>query len=323
MSAATKFSYYKTESGLIICLGYSGERYLINGKTPSKKFNGNYYLVEDVQSVESIQIKTNPTSKLIGFKLRDSSIESEKFPLFLSIEDVDYDADYEDEDDSWNKRQDIKYLYVNSYEQKEGGYVDINFELNLIGEIKGSIADPVNTQYEIHNPHVTVPQMKNVSDLVQYDQFHVIITPPFAMHMKPCFIDSRSLYKIIRQHIKTNLDGRYARINSDYDFCFSVDKFILTKGQYHETHGAYSDLNIRKMKTFKIFDMAPNAYQSYHVLKSIKGENLADLDRKIKEFLDLIMKSINEPTINCECCNGVGFVVKQFDNDLLVESHVK
>ena len=29
------------------------------------------------------------------------------------------------------------------------------------------------------------------------------------------------------------------------------DKFILTKGQYHETHGAYSDLNIRKMKTFK------------------------------------------------------------------------
>ena len=77
------------------------------------------------------------------------------------------------------------------------------------------------------------------------------------------------------------------------------------------------------MKTFKIFDMAPKPYQSYHVLKPIKGENLADLDRKIKEFLDLIMKSINEPTVECECCKGIGFIAKQFESDLSVESHVK
>lgn len=323
MSAITKFPYYKTDAGLIICLGYSGERYLINGKAPSKKFNGNYYLVEDVQSVESVQIKTNPTSKLIGFKLRDSSIESEKFPLFLSLEDVDYYADYEDEDDSWNKRQDIKYLYVNSYEQKKGGYVDVNFGLDLIGEIKGSITDPVNTQYEIHNPHVKVPKLENISDLVQYDQFHVIITPPFAMHMKPCFIDSHSLYKIVRQHIKNNLDGRTARLNSDYDFCFSVDKFILTKGQYHETNGAYLNINKQKLKSFKIFDMAPKPYQSYHVLKEIKGNNLEELDFKIKTFLDLIIKHINEPIVECECCNGVGFITKHFESDYLVESHAK
>lgn len=321
--ATTMLSYYKTDSGIIVGLGYQGEFYLVNGKKPSKKFNGNFYLIENETSIETVQVKTNPTSKLVGFKLRDPSLASEKYPLFLSLEEVGYDSYYDDDEDKWNKHRDISYLYIDSYEKTEGGYKNIEFKAELIAEIKGNISDPITTKYEIHNPHVKVPKLEDISNLVQYDQFHKIITPSFALHMKPCYISADAFYKIVRQHIKTNLDGRYARINSDYDFCFSVEKFILTKGQYHETHGAYSDLNMRKMKTFKIFDMAPKPYQSYHVLKSIKGENLADLDRKIKEFLDLIMKSINEPTVECECCKGIGFIAKQFESDLLVESHVK
>lgn len=321
--STTMLSYYKTDSGIIARLGYHGEFYLVNGKKPSKKFNSEFYLIENETSIETVQVKTNPASKLVGFKLRDPSLASEKYPLFLSLEEIGYDPDYDDCEDRWNKRQDISYLYIDSYEQTEGGYKNIEFKAELIAEIKGDISDPITTKYEIHNPQVKVPKLEDISNLVQYHQFHKIITPSFALHMKPCYISADALYKIVRQHIKTNLDGRYARITTDYDFCFGVDKFILTKGQYHETHGIYSNLNTGKMKMFKVFGMAPKPYQSYHVLKPINGNNLEELDRKIKEFLDLIMQYINEPTVNCECCDGVGFVTKKFESDNLVESHVE
>ena len=145
-----------------------------------------------------------------------------------------------------------------------------------------------------------------------------MLVPDLAIHNRPCSLSQDNTYKIIRSYIKNNINGKYARVTSDYDFCFTVTKVINIKPYIHtseqtKSNGrSYAKPRIKKReintKEFKIFEMCPKKpYQGYTPIKGFTGENLLDLSNNIKSYLDELMSVLNSPLTECPCCDGTGF----------------
>lgn len=113
--------------------------------------------------------------------------------------------------------------------------------------------------------------------------------------------------------MKANINGKYATITSDYDFCFTVKKVI-----YHTPEKYTVNISKRKPKyetryrrnrEIVIFESAPKPYNNYTVQKSISGENHKDLEMKVDKYLKDLIEEINKPLIECECCKGMGVIL--------------
>lgn len=261
------------------------QSYFFDGKKAEKTYHKDWFQLNQ----EPIKIeKTIPAQKINQrYELKDGFQETDMTPKVINEPYIDEDSEF----------YEVKGLYDYKYEEKEGGFEEIPFEINIVEEIDG--------EFEI----------AKMEHQVKYNLLDRIQTHPILLQNKPCYLTKEESYRIIRNHIKTYIDPKYARVTSDYDFCLTVEKVI----ELHKPHEYTVDVNAmhkrRKpkyekryntTKSVKVYQVAPKSYQSYPIVEPFSGNDYEDLKKNIDLFLNELMEMINEPVVECEHCKGRG-----------------
>lgn len=234
---------------------------------------------KEIKGYSLIEEKQRDTHINKGWKLKAGFTPSDLAPAIL-LERPD---------------EDIVGLYSIEYETIMGEWVPIFPEIEVMQEDK---------DFTIYRPNFTANHF--LLDKIKYDSVELI--------NKPVFISSQNLYDIVRATIKQKIDGRYARITSDYDFCFTVQKSIeynapvayqanvgtIKKAKYVTKHMTHAS-NI-------VFEAAPKPYNSYPVVEPMSASNYVELGKKVAEYVDDLVNRINAPLKECPHCLGTGAV---------------
>lgn len=152
-----------------------------------------------------------------------------------------------------------------------------------------------------------------------------ISTPQILRHTKPSRLTSKQSYDIIRYHILENINGKYAKVTSDYDFCFTVEKIVDLHDPYQITFDAnYNPFSKRKKKPkyekrmvnerrVKIFEMThkESNYEGYTPIEGFEGKTEEDLKKNVDDYLKELMDFINSPVKECPKCGGTGVICEE------------
>jgi hypothetical protein len=143
-----------------------------------------------------------------------------------------------------------------------------------------------------------------------------LTTHPSLHSERPCSISGKELYKIARNYINLYINGQYAKVTSNYDFCLTVEKVIHLADREAYTIGAGTKrkpttiTKYRDTRSIVIFKSSPEGYRGYPIQKGIEAKNQKELDEKVVEYLENLIKEINEPLEDCTCCKGKGVIIK-------------
>lgn len=317
---------FKTQDGLFIS-SPSGYRittpYLINGKELAPTHNIRWLLLKDEVEVKTVQRPYPSRKEPECYVLKDDNLFVDgKIPKKIKYEDVD---GYFDEDDCfiWRNHSQIQSLYTLVFKEIDGGYLDVEFKVNNLGSVDGSIQRPLDHKFKISGKYQSDEVEKALKDIVTYSELEQIMTPEFLLHEKPCTLPSKQFFNLIRSYVKDNIDKEQARITSDYDFCFTVRKLIAVKPyeikreqlkangkSYRTPKFNYSQIKNEEVTVFEMTS-TNDKYRNYPVLDDITGNSLQDLYDNVKTYLDILMEKINKPIKKCDCCNGVGYMLNE------------
>lgn len=318
--------YYETNKGLIIAhnphwcniLSY---RFNESDKSALTSLGNNWCLLEGHNKITKVDKWVEGKSSIDHWILIDETLANgNTIPLTLLDSEVN---SYEDEVDdgyflAWTNHTNIRPLYKKVVVFSEGYYKDVEFEAIFIGVVEGDIHKPVDTKFRVikDSSYKKEPVEIPLGTIAKYSEIDTILTPEFALHMKRCSLTHQDSYNIVRSFILDNIDNQYARVSSNYDFCLSVNKIIKVKPIVADMD-MYKDIPTSKRPKFtskkhsessyEVYSVAPKAYQSYSVIKPFTGNDLEDLVKNIKLFLNELITEINTPHYACECCGGVGY----------------
>lgn len=250
---------------------------------------------------KKIEKTIKPSSKLVGFKLKDGFPPSEKLPERVDPEFFD-DIDGDD-DEIHYKNEEIMGLYERIYEEQPAYNEQIEFEISTIAH-KDS-----NWQF------VTAPPN------VQHYLLDEITKHPAVLQDERCFLSTEESYKRIREFVKTNINPRVAYVSSDYDFHFEVSKKIQLheKEQYKRCTNIFAKRpkyvkDYRLDRKISVYDIIPKeeerkSYSEHsHVAPKFEGANYKDLEANIATYLNELIEKINEPLKDCPHCKGRGVI---------------
>jgi len=256
--------------------------YVFDDKRANKSFNSAWLIIDSVPT--SVKKIIEPQRINNRYELREQ-FKSLNLPLVVEK--------FSDE------LEEARGMYENKYDMSEETFEPVEFQINIIEELDS---------FEI---------TKKEFDL-KFDLLDNLNTHPILRKNKPCKLSAQETYRIIRNHVKENIDGSVADITSDYDFCFTVKKrvFFKQKAESHAVYGKGRNRNkiLRYEKRYKdfekyeIFECAPQPYNSYSVVTPFSGKNEDDLKKNIENYLKDLMEYINEPICECEHCGGKGFI---------------
>lgn len=259
---------------------------VIDGEQLESTYNKDWFKVKDVPT--KIE-KMKPAQKINQrYELKEGYPESELTPKIVQTSDF------------YDKYEDVSGLYTYKYDEVEGGLEEIEFEVNVIEEL--------DVEFE----------MKRVDYKPEYNFLDKLETHPILLPSKPCKLTHKQSYDIIRNHIKHNIDSKYARVTSDYDFCLTVKKVIelyepqsyqVNLNAGHSRRKPKYETRFKINKELTIFEVAPKVYNEYTVVTPFTGDNYDDLLNNIEKYLNELMSKINEPLKECECCKGNGVIL--------------
>lgn len=250
-----------------------------------KSFKEHWYKIKDIPKI----VERIEPDKYINrrYELKDKYPVTEMTPKII----------LEMDDDS-----DIIKLYDYKYDIITNEWQSIDFEYDLID---------TESLYE-NTPKY--PYSNFIMDQLMY--------PSIMLPNKPCGIKGSELYTIIREYIKLHIDNKYARVTSDYDFCFTVKKVI----KLYEPVSYTRDMGTKKRpklttiynydKQVVVFETAPKEYQKYPVQHGLIANSYAELELKIDNYLKELIEHINKPIIECVSCKGTGIVLDMSDKVL-------
>lgn len=253
---------------------------LIDGEKAEKTYNDRWYKIKSMPEKIEKQIAGHKINMRYELKPQHESLN---LPKVAEPEDFHEGGKYES----------TYGLYEYKYDMTEPTFENVEFELHVVEELE----------------HFEITQSKFSP---KYSLLDRIQTPAVLLPTKPCRLSKEDSYKIIREHIKRNIDHEWAKVTSDHDFCLTVSKLIK-----HEPIKYFVDVGKRKPKyqeryrsqrTLDIYRSTPSKYQGYPDVVEFEGKNEEDLMNNIKVYLDDLMKEINEPLIECECCKGLGVI---------------
>jgi len=280
------FIIIKTENqGYFITDNIEGKSYF-NSEIPKLKFDDKllvksfrdpWYKLSEIPKTVSLQESPQYVNK--RWELKAGYPVSNLTPQTINFQSMD-------EDDE------IRGLYSYTHDIIEGNWIDVEFEYDLIDS---------NHFFE------GKPKYQYTNNLI--DQ---LCTNPLLLLEKPCSITGKELYRIARSYIKTNLNGKYAKITSDYDFCFTVQKVIelAEPKPYKVDIGTKRRPNLitryNQTKQVIVFESSPEGYSNYPIQQGLSASNYEELEKKIEQYLQNTMLEINKPLVECPHCKGIG-----------------
>jgi hypothetical protein len=294
-SDTLKLIAIKTKSKVLISdnidgSGYFHTRltsYIIDGEKVQKTYKSDWFELKQLPQKIEKQLPAERVNK--RYELREGFQETELTPKVINESCIDEDSEY----------YEVKGLYEFKFDELEPRTEEIEFEINVIEEL--------DTDFEITRQDYDYKY--NLLDRIQ--------THPMLLPTKPCSLTREESYRIIRNHIKANIDPKYASISSDYDFCLTVVKKIeLYKPKQYEVNINQGtrrkpkyQTRFNNSRTVTVYETAPKSYQNYTIVEAFTGKNAEDLNNNIKLFLDELMQKINEPLIDCPHCQGNGVIL--------------
>lgn len=291
--------------------------YFINGVKLKESFHKHWYKSdEEPIKIERKQSQSNINHRYI---LIDESLESDKFPLMFKREEVAY---YDEDDCSWSwcgSYSHLRSLYKQIYDEQPEIMVGVDFSYETILELD-EVKEFNGFSYPVQRTRYTSDGLTTVTNKDASNQLlDKILFPKPVLSMLPTKLSSDQFYKIIREHVKQNINNKAAQITSDYDFCFTVKKKIqLNTAIKHENETlknngrSYKNRKInvsyQNVRTIEIFEMtnASNKYKGYTPIPEITGTDVDDLKNKIDTYLSDLMGMINDPLKDCPHCEGLG-----------------
>lgn len=276
-----------------------------DGKAPKESFCKNWYVIDKYPDKIEIkkEIHTNQRYEIIN-----SNMICEKLPQIIKYKESD------------NFPSDIFDLYDYTYNTEEKLVLYEDYEIEVLMEID-NFKQPNKINYDIiTKSNFTETKSIITNKDVKHQLLDKIIFPEIMLHTRPCKLSSKQMFDITRQYIKENIDLSKAKITSDYDFCFAVEKiipliepetvsysniFARTKKERNKIH--YKTV---KYKSVAIFSMTHNQenYRGYTAIDSMSANNENELKEKVDTWLKGLIEIINKPLEMCPHCNGTGYL---------------
>lgn len=275
--------------------------YLFDDEKPKPTYRNDWYSISKVPDRVSLIVK--PVKINIRYKLYDHIKESEERPTSIKGVEKYYSSYLEEYTCIPEEYVHVYEFYTEEHDLSEERYEEIEFKTVLLAEVYN---------FEI----------KRLDYNVKHRLFDEITTHPVLLSTKPCELSKKESYEIIRKYIKQHIDLDYAKITSDYDFCFSVEKIITLSAPEAYTTDINFDIFAKRPKKpkyvtryrndrrVKMFEMAPDKYNQYPIVKPFRGENYEDLVKNINKYLEELIAEINKPLVDCPHCSGLGVILK-------------
>ncbi|HHT98013.1 MAG TPA: hypothetical protein GXZ90_09000 [Clostridiales bacterium] len=262
------------------------EHLYFDGAKPKQAHIKNWFIINKYPEV----IQEKQADQKTGGKwvLRDPDMESKALPLEHLYEDLDYEDSVAD-------------LYKLEYEVIPGELVDAPCKINVITEVE-NFRLPPKINYASAKPGDRMKINVDNTD-IEHQLLDKLIIPEILMHEYPCKLSSVEMYGIVRQYIKDHINTKYAKITSDYDFCFSVKKIVPVVGPKKINHSELAKGSfikgddIKEYREFEIFEMTNEGakYKGYTPIKGISASNEFKLKEKLDNYLKNLIEFINEP----------------------------
>jgi hypothetical protein len=325
-----KIEYYKGKDSLILKVGPVSERESypssprINGVDLVKSFREGWFIAPGQTAIVEVDRHLGKRRINQRYELINPSVAC--VPAVIKAEDVS-----EDDRGNWvGEHAGMNSLYKYACDEEDAGYEPVEFVAVQLGEFDiDSLGDPTKFRYNCGKPpngySTDNEQQINYKDLFEryswssstlsVDDVVKAVVPEFAWHLYPCRLSSQMTYRIIRAHVKNNIDPRWAAVTSDYDFCFTVSKRMHKKPvSYTKSvtpHGRRKPQIVTvvdKERLVDIFKMghAEYPYSGYSPIEGFRGSSLMDMMETIDAYLAYLMEVINEPLSDCVHCGGTG-----------------
>lgn len=271
-------------------------------------FNKGWYFLD--RFPEKVQIPCNGEITNRRYELLDRFKGAKNLPSVIAYSDRDKYLDLD---------EDYLEVYEYKYDQGDEYLADFPIEWEVLCVISDYKESPLFNYdaYTSRNFDRRVYQVTNAD--IKHSVIDKMLLPAPLLGSQPCSLSSEAMYGIVRQYVRENIDKSVALISSDYDFCFEVQKIVqlvepVTVNYQNifartKKERAKWRTEIHKSKKVKIFAMtnSKDNYKGYPVIEALVAANEWELKEKLDTFLAELMKKINEPLEQCECCKGTGY----------------
>lgn len=256
--------------------------YFFDGEKLIQTQKDKWFKISKIPTIVQKQGSDTYTNK--RYELKAGYPISDLTPQVIAYNDLDSDDE-------------IAVLYTLKHDVVAGILEDLDFEIEVLDEVD--------------NFYIEKPKFPGTSLLMSELTSH-----PDLIDSRPCKISSKDLYRITRDYIKANIDNKYAGITSDYNFCLTVVKNIgIDPEPYYVAGGTKRkptrELRYKRQRTVEAYKTSPEGYSSYPTISPISARNRKELDNKIQIFLEELITDINKPYVECECCKGMGVILKE------------
>lgn len=268
-------------------------RLIFDGEKAEETYKNYWYSIKTLP--EKIQQHGTDKYENIRYELKAGYPESELTPKVIHMSSLE-ESEYEE----------VSGLYERKYDIKKGELEDVEFKIDIIA--KRNRFEFIKKEFE-----------------VKYNLLDELNTYPDLLDEKPCYIPSDQAYEIIRQYVKNHLDGRYAKIASDYDFHFEVHKKVRLAEPIKNVYDANKGTRKRKPnwvtyytenKTVSVLNLKKRSkdtdYGKNCIIPSpFSGINYEDMINRMNQYLENLIKEINTPYKECSHCKGWGVVLNE------------
>lgn len=317
--------YIKHVSGLPYPYRITAVRF--DGETVTETFDKDWFRLEHLPQRVQVMGKDERVNKRFVLKNPVLADRIDDLELEFDLEEHGY-FDY-DGDEQWHLKGDLEQytsLYNITSDVKKGELEDVEFDIEIVHQIDTEIKQveiryPAGKQRfvsEWRQTHITNGRIKR-------DPIDKILFPTILHPLRPGTLSRDEIYKIVRQHVKDNINNDVAKITSDYDFCFRVEWRVkrATPRKYTVDVNAHKKRARKKLvertqthDSVECFAMTNKAsgYQNYPVISGLTADNDAELKAQLDQYLDDLMEHINQEGAQCTACNGNGMLWKPRNN---------
>jgi hypothetical protein len=293
------------------------EPYFFDGKHPKPSFDPYWYIADKIP--EKIEKEVRQPDINHRYELIDPEMKSDKFPLVFQQEDV---AEYKDY--SWTFKDEfsrLRSLYKAVSDPQPNVMEEVKFE--IVAQVKIDEVDEYKGfSFPVYKGRWKSDGEKEITEKnARHQLLDRLVFPDLILPTRPCKLTSKQTFDIIRKHVIENINGKYAKVTSDYDFCFVVKKVIplaetieytVDVNAFHSRRKPKYQKRYQNTREIQIFEMtsAEHKYKGYTIIEPFVGDNEEELGENIRKYLKGLMDYINEPLKECKHCKGKGVILE-------------